>query len=272
MANKSNPQTILATTAYLIALFLLVNIARGSMAFANVGWLMLILLTIAVALTGVALRQSRASQTSMVPATPAPTPAPPVIEPEPVAEVEPEPEPVAKVEPEPVAEVEPEPEPVAKVEPEPEPQPAVESEPKAVEVGDLTDAPPENEAEAAAEAVVAEEAPDVEPTKVVDVEAAEPEPEPEAVAETTEPDDLTAIDGIGPKMSAALIEYGITTYERLAGMSQDEIRAAIKAAGMRFAPSVPSWAQQAGYLAKGDMDGLAAYQSTLVAGRPPENS
>ena len=82
-----------------------------------------------------------------------------------------------------------------------------------------------------------------------------------------QPDDLTAIEGIGKKMSAALVASGIDTFTRLAQSSEDDIRAAIQAAGMRFAPSVPTWAGQAEYAAKGDWEGLKDYQSTLKSGR-----
>jgi hypothetical protein len=36
---------------------------------------------------------------------------------------------------------------------------------------------------------------------------------------------------------------------------------------MRFAPSVPTWAEQASFAANGDFVGLEAYQKTLVSGR-----
>ena len=89
---------------------------------------------------------------------------------------------------------------------------------------------------------------------------------------SAEPDDLTRIEGIGPKMSAALIEYGLTTYAKVAASSEDELRAAVEAAGMRLAPSIPTWAEQAGYLVRGDGEGLEAFQNTLNAGRRPEDS
>ncbi len=96
----------------------------------------------------------------------------------------------------------------------------------------------------------------------------EPEIDPQpAPAEDRQPDDLKRIEGIGPKMSRALIAAGIDTFVRLSNASEDEIRAAIVAAGMRFAPSVPTWARQADYAAAGDWDGLAAYQATLSSGR-----
>ena len=98
------------------------------------------------------------------------------------------------------------------------------------------------------------------------------EPEPEPVTESAdeisaEPDDLTRIEGIGPKTSAALITRGINTFAKLAEQSIDEIRAALEAEGVRFAPSAESWAEQAGYAAKGDWEGLVELQSKLDAGR-----
>jgi predicted flap endonuclease-1-like 5' DNA nuclease len=80
-------------------------------------------------------------------------------------------------------------------------------------------------------------------------------------------DDLARLEGIGPKMASALAAAGIDSFERLSHTSEDEIRAAIRAAGLRFAPSLPTWPQQAAYAARGDWDGLAAYQQTLVGGR-----
>jgi predicted flap endonuclease-1-like 5' DNA nuclease len=71
---------------------------------------------------------------------------------------------------------------------------------------------------------------------------------PEATAPAV-PDDLTRVEGIGPKMAAALIASGITTYAQLAGTDEATLRAAISAAGMRFSPSLVTWPQQAKLLA-----------------------
>ncbi|MBK8026341.1 MAG: DUF4332 domain-containing protein [Chloroflexi bacterium] len=81
------------------------------------------------------------------------------------------------------------------------------------------------------------------------------------------PDDLTVIEGIGPKMAAALKKAGIDTFAKLAAASVDSLKAAISAAGMSFSPSLPTWAEQAGFLARGDVDGLKKFQSQLVSGR-----
>ncbi|MFI5916334.1 helix-hairpin-helix domain-containing protein [Dactylosporangium sp. NPDC051541] len=157
----------------------------------------------------------------------------PVAEPEPVVE---EPAPVVE-EPAPVVVT---PEPVA-VEPEPEP--------------DVEDPEPVVEEPFAAEPEpVVAEAPVVVPAQAVAVE-------------NVEPDNLRRIEGIGPKMSAALIAGGIRTYRQLADADVDTLRSMIEAAGLRFAPSIVTWARQARHLADGDEEGFADLTRRLVAGR-----
>ena len=68
-------------------------------------------------------------------------------------------------------------------------------------------------------------------------------------------------------MEKALHAAGIMTFAQLSGASEADINAAIVAAGMRFAPSVPTWAEQASYAANGDFVGLEAYQKSLSGGR-----
>ncbi len=83
-------------------------------------------------------------------------------------------------------------------------------------------------------------------------------------------DDLTRIEGIGPKMQAALKDAGIRTFAALANASEDELRQAIEDAGMRLAPSLETWAEQAEYAADGDWDGLDTLQDELSGGRRVE--
>lgn len=80
-------------------------------------------------------------------------------------------------------------------------------------------------------------------------------------------DDLTVIEGIGPKIAQALVNAGIATYAKLQSASEGELRAALESAGLRLAPSLPTWPTQAAYLVKGDKAGLKEYQSKLIAGR-----
>ena len=83
------------------------------------------------------------------------------------------------------------------------------------------------------------------------------------------PDDLLIIEGIGPKINQALITAGITTFPALVAASEDQLKAAISAAGMSFAPSLPTWGKQAAFLTRGDRAGFDAYVEHLVAGRDP---
>jgi predicted flap endonuclease-1-like 5' DNA nuclease len=79
--------------------------------------------------------------------------------------------------------------------------------------------------------------------------------------------DLARIEGIGPKVAAALVDAGIRTYRQLADADQHAVRAAINAAGITFAPSMATWSQQAQLLADGDEDGFTDLTLRLVAGR-----
>lgn len=88
-----------------------------------------------------------------------------------------------------------------------------------------------------------------------------------AAPQAVQPDDLKVIEGIGPKMAAALIAAGIDTFAKLSTSTEADLHAAVERAGMRFAPSIPTWAEQAAYAARGDWDGLKVFQGTLKGGR-----
>ncbi|MDX2139077.1 MAG: hypothetical protein SF123_13390 [Chloroflexota bacterium] len=103
-------------------------------------------------------------------------------------------------------------------------------------------------------------------TRLKTLESA-PAPRMMGFSKPGEPDDLKVIEGIGPKMDAALKAAGIDTFAKLAAASEGQIRAAIEAAGMSFAPSVPTWPRQAQFIVDGDMAGFEAYREQLTAGR-----
>jgi F-type H+-transporting ATPase subunit gamma len=93
------------------------------------------------------------------------------------------------------------------------------------------------------------------------------ESKPKAKSKKAEGDDLTKIEGIGPKIATALHAVGITTFAQLSQATEDELHEAIEKAGMRLAPSIPTWAKQAKLAADGAWDELQAYQDKLVGGR-----
>jgi large subunit ribosomal protein L21 len=100
-----------------------------------------------------------------------------------------------------------------------------------------------------------------------ETKAVEATPEAAAKAPLGELDDLTKIEGVGPKYQDALRAAGIDTYAKLAAASIDAIRNAAKAAGLRNTRSMETWAEQAKLAAAGDWDGLARFQDSLSGGR-----
>lgn len=255
MAKSSASLTFAAVLVWTITVALLVNLLSGNSTLDQLWWLLAILLLLGIMLTGSSVatgRRAEASGTSLVPAPVTRAPVPQAPAPSPPADVKP----VAEEDVEEQAESVPD-EPVQ----------------QAVPVSDLTDAPPTNEAEAIAEEVVVEDPPESPEVPVAVDEPADENVEdqsPEVDDAVDEPDDLTLIEGIGPKMSQALIAQGYDTFAKLSAATEEDLRDAIKAEGMRFAPSAESWAEQATYAAKGDWDGLEAFQDTLIAGRYPD--
>lgn len=126
-------------------------------------------------------------------------------------------------------------------------------------------AAPISEAKAAPEPAPAQEAAPV-------AEAvAEPAPAPAeeaapAVGAAAAPDDLTLIEGIGPKSAAALNQAGITTFAQVAAMTAEHLEQTIKGRGVRLVGSAASWPQQAALAATGDFAALAELQAKLKGG------
>jgi predicted flap endonuclease-1-like 5' DNA nuclease len=82
-----------------------------------------------------------------------------------------------------------------------------------------------------------------------------------------EVDDLERIEGIGPRISASLQAAGIRTFARLAVASEERLRDALARAGLNVAPSLPTWSQQARFLAMGDEASFRHLVDQLIAGR-----
>gem|GEM_PF-1838314 len=82
-------------------------------------------------------------------------------------------------------------------------------------------------------------------------------------------DDLERIEGIGPRIASALRSAGVRSFRRLADADVPTLQAALEAAGLRFAPSLPTWSRQARFLADGDEVGFIKLTESLVSGREP---
>jgi predicted flap endonuclease-1-like 5' DNA nuclease len=79
-------------------------------------------------------------------------------------------------------------------------------------------------------------------------------------------DDLTVLEGIGPKVAGVLNEAGIMSFAELAGADAAKVQQALDAAGMRYMDPA-GWIEQAKLAASGDMEGLKKLQGELQGGR-----
>ena len=102
--------------------------------------------------------------------------------------------------------------------------------------------------------------------------AAEPAPVASAVAipaaaDGAQPDDLKRIEGIGPKIDAALKAVGLISFAQLEHTPVDTLRGILEKAELPAQASVVTWGEQAGFLVRGDEAGFKALTDRLTAGR-----
>lgn len=83
------------------------------------------------------------------------------------------------------------------------------------------------------------------------------------------PEDLTVIEGIGPKVHTLLREAGIQTFAQLAATEISKLDEIIDRAGLRMI-NVSTWSEQAKLAAEGKWDELKALQDSLKGGRKVE--
>jgi large subunit ribosomal protein L27 len=83
-------------------------------------------------------------------------------------------------------------------------------------------------------------------------------------------DDLTIVEGIGPKINDLLVAGGIDTFENLANASIEAIQAILDEAGPSFRIAKPAtWPAQSALCASGSWEELKALQDRLTAGVDP---
>lgn len=103
------------------------------------------------------------------------------------------------------------------------------------------------------------------PTPAPPIEAAAPA---ETVAAPPEApaDDLTRIEGIGPKVAKVLASIGITTFQALATADYNRVKQALVDAGWPYMDPA-SWMEQAKLAAEGRWEELGLLQEQLKGGR-----
>ena len=98
--------------------------------------------------------------------------------------------------------------------------------------------------------------------------AAEPAPAPTISAEK---DDLTVVEGIGPKIQMLLNQYGISTYRQLADADVLRLKEILSTAGPQLAMHDPgTWPSQANLAANDQWDTLKSVQGFLKGGKKPD--
>lgn len=118
------------------------------------------------------------------------------------------------------------------------------------------------------------EKPEVEDANVVKEDVVEKqeelkeEPDEKSKDSSTNVDDLTKVEGIGPKISQLLIDAGISTFTKLAETDAEKIREILAEAGSRYKSHDPeTWPKQAKLAAEGKWDDLKKWQDELNGGK-----
>ncbi len=97
-------------------------------------------------------------------------------------------------------------------------------------------------------------------------EAAPPSPAAPAAAVEAVADDLTRLEGIGPKTAQVLASIGITTFQALATADYSRVKQALVEAGWPYMDPA-GWIEQAQLAAEGRWEELALLQERLKGGR-----
>jgi predicted flap endonuclease-1-like 5' DNA nuclease len=86
-------------------------------------------------------------------------------------------------------------------------------------------------------------------------------------ATPVKPDDLTIIEGIGPKIASLLQTAGIATFSQLAGADLSKLVKILEDAGLKHLADPATWAEQAKLAAEGKWEELKVLTDSLKGGR-----
>ena len=86
------------------------------------------------------------------------------------------------------------------------------------------------------------------------------------VVQTKSVDDLTMLEGIGPKVARVLNGIGIMSFADLASAEAARVQETLNSAKLQYM-SPEGWIEQAKLAAAGDMEGLKKLQDELKGGR-----
>jgi predicted flap endonuclease-1-like 5' DNA nuclease len=103
------------------------------------------------------------------------------------------------------------------------------------------------------------------PAVALEAPVAAPEP-PAPPAEPLGPDDLTKLEGIGPKVNGVLQAAGISTFTQLAAVDVVHLKQVLENAGYPYMDP-GSWPEQAKLLAEGNLEAFEKLTAALKGGR-----
>ncbi|ASV29520.1 30S ribosomal protein S2 [Maribacter cobaltidurans] len=105
------------------------------------------------------------------------------------------------------------------------------------------------------------------PNVTVDVEATKEAVKEDKKADSADADDLTKIEGVGPKAAEALSNAGLDTFAKVAKADADKMKEILTEASSRMAHLDPtSWPKQAKMAADGKWDELKEWQDSVKGG------
>ncbi|MEM1179240.1 MAG: helix-hairpin-helix domain-containing protein [Acidobacteriota bacterium] len=98
-----------------------------------------------------------------------------------------------------------------------------------------------------------------------------PEPKPDSASATASApshDDLTQLEGIGPKIASVLRDQGLDSFAKLAAQTPQELRDLLASISGRYRMFDPeTWPEQAALAAAGRLQDLKALQAEFKGGR-----
>lgn len=79
-------------------------------------------------------------------------------------------------------------------------------------------------------------------------------------------EDISVIEGIGPKTVEILMAAGFDSFSKIAAKTVEELQEIVKSGGGRVTASIGTWPEQASLLASGDFDKFEALAAELDGG------
>lgn len=97
--------------------------------------------------------------------------------------------------------------------------------------------------------------------------------ETEEFSTKADSDDLTKIEGIGPKIAEVLVNAGIKSFADLASKKPEELKELLSSAGDQFNTAVPeTWPEQGKLASEGKFEELKELQDKLDGGKEADTS